>query len=117
MCVVPTYPESTPIFKENKKITDYAKGYKNEYLFIRGIDKCFEFFYVNFEDFINERIPRGKVDYINGRLNEILDKFERQQQIYKFKTKDKFLDLNDGMLFMKKWKTLFKELMKKCFYD
>ena len=44
MCVVPTYPESTPIFKENKKIPDYAKGYKNEYLFIRGIDKCFEFF-------------------------------------------------------------------------
>ena len=44
MCVVPTYPESTPILKENKKIPDYAKGYKNEYLFIRGIDKCFDYY-------------------------------------------------------------------------
>ena len=33
-----------PIFKEYKKIPDYAKGYKNEYLFIRGIDKCFDYY-------------------------------------------------------------------------
>ena len=27
-----------------KVIPDYAKNYKNEFLFIRGIDKCFEYF-------------------------------------------------------------------------
>ena len=29
------------------KIPDYAKDYKNEFLFIRGIDKCFEYFLDN----------------------------------------------------------------------
>ena len=24
---------------------DYAKDYKNEFLFVKGIDKCFEYYY------------------------------------------------------------------------
>ena len=31
------------------KIPDYAKDYKNEYLFIRGIDTCFKFFLDNLD--------------------------------------------------------------------
>lgn len=31
-----------------KVCPDYAKDYKNEFLFLRGIDKCFEYFFKKF---------------------------------------------------------------------
>ena len=33
--------------KKTNKIPDYAREYRNEYLFIRGIDTCFKFFWDN----------------------------------------------------------------------
>lgn len=93
----------------SKGLSRLCKEVENEFLFIRGIDKCFEYFYTNFEDFINERIPREKVDDQNGRINEIRDKFEREKKVYKYKTKDKFFDLNDI-------KYAYTEIMKKLFF-
>ena len=33
--------------KKTNKIPDYAREYRNECLFIRGIDTCFKFFWDN----------------------------------------------------------------------
>ena len=47
--------------KKTNKIPDYARGYRNEYLFIRGINKCFKYFVDNINDanrglFLNHRV-------------------------------------------------------------
>lgn len=33
--------------EKNKIVPDYCLDYKNEFLFIRGIDKCFEYYLKN----------------------------------------------------------------------
>ena len=42
------------------KIPDYAKDYKNEYLFIIGIDGCFKYFVDNFENIFEDYLSFNK---------------------------------------------------------
>lgn len=53
------------------KIPDYAKDYKNEYLFLRGIDKEFEYFLDNFSFYDKGLFNDIKVD----RIIKFLDKY------------------------------------------
>ena len=51
--------------KKTNKIPDYAKNFRNEYLFIRGIDKKFKHLLENINDatrglFQNHRVDRIK---------------------------------------------------------
>ena len=56
------------------KIPDYAKDYKNEYLFIRGIDKFFKYFLDN----INKA---DKGVFENHRVDKFIDRFEKAQRL------------------------------------
>ena len=58
--------------KKHSKIPDYAKDYKNEYLFIIGIDGCFEYYarsiYNQRYYILDSRVPR---------INKYLDAYDR----------------------------------------
>ena len=54
--------------KSKSKIPDYARNYRNEYLFMRGIDKEFKYFLENINDatrgvFQNHRVDKIKKIY------------------------------------------------------
>ena len=55
-----------------KVCPDYAKDYKNEFLFIRGIDKCFEYFLKNLD-----RATSGVFKNRVGKINKFLDDFDK----------------------------------------
>ena len=48
-----------------EKVPDYAKDYKNEFLFIKGIDKCFEYFLDNMNRADRGVFQNHKVEKIN----------------------------------------------------
>ena len=89
--------------KKTNKIPDYARDYRNEYLFIRGIDKEFKYFLENINKaargiFQNHRVDRIK-KYIKkfelaqklGYLNDISDKEILEEDVYySIKIKKKF---------------------------
>ena len=69
-----------------KHCPDYAKNYKKEYFFIKGIDKCFEYFFRNLNKaitgvFQNHRLVKikywlrrfDKFHPLNTKLNRIDD--------------------------------------------
>ena len=62
-----------------EKVPDYAKDYKNEFLFIKGIDKCFEYFLDNIYWGYMGLFKSPKV----GRINKLIDRFEKGQK-YKY---------------------------------
>ena len=73
--------------KKTNKIPDYARDYINEYLFIRGIDKYFEYFLDN----INYgKAPQGV--FQNNRVNIIKEKINI---LDKFITKGKLKDISN----------------------
>ena len=51
----------------NKVIPDYAKDYKNEYLFITGIDRCFGFVLNNLK-FARRGIMGGRAKLIKKKI-------------------------------------------------
>ena len=59
-----------------KKVPDYAKDYKNEFLFIKGIDKCFEYFLENIYWSDMGLLKHPEVD----RINKLIDRFEKGQK-------------------------------------
>ena len=59
-----------------KVCPDYAKDYKNEFLFIRGIDKCFQYYV---EKIKNRRYR--VLDARVGRINKYLDSLDRTRSI------------------------------------
>ena len=61
--------------KETNKIPDHASEYKKEYLFIRGIDKYFEYFLdnINYGKASQGVFQNNRVNIIKGKIN-ILDK-------------------------------------------
>ena len=91
-----------------KVIPDYAKDYKNEYLFIRGIDKCFEYFLDNmnkattgvFENhrvdkikkYINRLEKAQKLNYLNDTTNQEIDE---QDVSYSSLLLEKLADFSD----------------------
>ena len=60
----------------SKVCPDYAKDYKNEFIFIRGIDKCFQY-YVEIIKAMRYRVLDARV----GRINKYLDSFDRTRSI------------------------------------
>ena len=60
----------------NNKIPEYATNYKKEYLFIRGINKEFEYFVDYMEDPNREKFCIPKVD----RFRNIIKRFLRAQE-------------------------------------
>ena len=69
-------------FNSNKKppkIPDYAKDYKNEYLFIIGIDKAFEYYIENFDQ-ADEGVFYKRLNTINKYLNK-LEKYTTYKKI------------------------------------
>ena len=59
------------------KVPDYAKDYKNEYLFIKGIDKCFEYFFDNIEK-ANSGVFESHRVY---KINKLIGRFEKAQRL------------------------------------
>ena len=63
---------STSNISENTlKIPDYAKDYKKEYLFIRGIDKYFEYLLDNIKKAYKGVFQNNRVDIINKNINRL----------------------------------------------
>ena len=58
------------------KMPDYAKDYKNEYLFIRGIDKCFEYFLDKIKKADRGVFQNHRVDIIKRHISR-LEKAQR----------------------------------------
>lgn len=54
-----------------KGIPDYAKDYKNEYLFIRGIDKQFKYFLDNIEKADQGVFQNNRVEIIEKNINRL----------------------------------------------
>ena len=54
-----------------KVIPDYAKDYKNEYLFIRGIDKQFKYFLDNIEKADQGVFQNNRVEIIEKNVNRL----------------------------------------------
>ena len=79
-------PTSTRIFKNyiistNNKIPEYASDYKREYLFIRGLNKEFEYF-INKLDNLNNGLFESN---ISNRIKNIMKRFLRAQEKGKLK--------------------------------
>ena len=86
-------PASTRIFKNyiistNNKIPEYASEYKKEYLYIRGLNKEFEYF-INKLDNINNGLFESN---ISNRIKYIMKRFLRAQE------KGKLKDISEFML-------------------
>ena len=64
------------ISKSKSKIPDYAKDYKNEYLFTRGVDTCFKFFLDNLDKADEGVFQNHRVDIIKNHINK-LEKAQR----------------------------------------
>ena len=73
---------------ENNKIPPYAKNYKKEYLYIRGLNKEFKYFY-NHLDEINDGLFKSKR---SDRLCNLIKRFLRAQE------KGKLKDISELML-------------------
>ena len=54
-----------------KVIPDYAKDYKNEYLFIRGIDKQCKYFLDNIEKADQGVFQNNRVEIIEKNINRL----------------------------------------------
>ena len=52
------------------KIPDYARDYRNEYLFIRCIDTCFKYYLENWKS--------GTLDLRVAKINKYLDIYEKK---------------------------------------
>ena len=88
------------------KIPDYARNYRNEQLFIRGIDKYFEYFLDNIDKAAKGVFLNHRVDTIKrcirkyehaielGYLNDIRDKYIKKEDIKNiYKTKSEIFGL------------------------
>ena len=71
-----------------KVIPDYAKDYKNEYLFIRGIDKQFKYFLDNIEKADQGVFQNNRVEIIEKNINRL----EKAIKMGYFKDNSNFRD-------------------------
>ena len=85
---VAKYSEFKSFIKSNNKIPHYAKNYKKEYLYIRGLNKEFKYFY-NHLDEINDGLFKSKR---SDRLCYLIKRFLRGQE------KGKLKDISEFML-------------------
>ena len=79
----------------NNKIPEYATNYKKEYLFIRGLNKEFKYFY-NHLDEINNGLFKSKR---SDRLCYLIKRFLRGQEKGKLKDISEFEIYEDDVVF------------------
>ena len=89
--------------KSNNKIPHYARDYKKEYLFIRGLDKEFKYFY-NHLDEINDGLFKSKR---SDRLCNLIKRFLRGQEKGKLKDISDFVIYEDDVDYLIKIKREF----------
>ena len=79
----------------NNKIPEYARDYKKEYLYIRGLNKEFKYFY-NHLDEINNGLFKSKR---SDRLCYLIKRFLRGQEKGKLKDISEFEIYEDDVVF------------------
>ena len=84
----------------NNKIPEYARDYKKEYLYIRGINKEFKYFY-NHLDEINNGLFKSKR---SDRLCYLIKRFLRGQEKGKLKDISEFVIYEDDVFNLNKIK-------------
>ena len=81
MVIVNHFSDFKNFIKSNNKIPEYARDYKKEYLYIRGLNKDFEYF-INKLDKLNEGLFESN---IADRIKYIMKRFLRAQEKGKIK--------------------------------
>ena len=92
MGILATFSTSQNCIKSTNKIPEYAREYKKEYLFIRGINKEFKYFVDNIDDATRGLFEYHRVD----RIKYFIKRFLRGQERGKLKDKSCFeINYND----------------------
>ena len=99
--------------KKTNKIPEYAMEFKNEYLFIRGINKEFKYFVVNINEATRGLFENHRVDKIKkfikkfllaqklGYLNDVSNFEIKSSDVdYLIKIKKSFIILNNILIFV-----------------
>ena len=86
-------------FNENNKIPPYAKDYKNEYLFIRGLNKEFKYL-INKLDNLNNGLFESK---LTDRIKYIMKRFLRGQEKGRLKNIDNLMLPIDDYCFIQEF--------------
>ena len=97
------YSEFESFIKSNNKIPEYAREYKREYQFIRGINKEFKYF-LNKQDNLNNGLFES---YIADRIKYFMKRFLRAQEKGKLKDISEFEIPDDIVFNLNKIKVLF----------
>ena len=100
--------------KKTNKIPEYARDFKNEYLFIRGINKEFKYFVDNINEAYRGLFENHRVDKIKkfikkfllaqklGYLNDVSNFEIKSSDVdYLIKIKKIFIILNNILIFVK----------------
>ena len=101
--IVTRFSDFKNFIKSNNKIPHYARDYKKEYLFIRGLDKEFKYFY-NHLDEINDGLFKSKR---SDRLCNLIKRFLRGQEKGKLKDISDFVIYEDDVDYLIKIKREF----------
>ena len=99
--------------KKTNKIPEYAREFKNEYLFIKGINKEFKYFVENINEATRGLFENHRVDKIKkfikkfllaqklGYLNDVSNfEIESSDVDYLIKIKKTFIILNNILIFV-----------------
>ena len=104
--------------KKTNKIPEYAREFKNEYLFIRGINKEFEYFFENINEATRGLFQNHRVDRIKKFIKKFLlaQKLGYLNDISNFEIKSSDVDY---LIKIKKNFHYFKQYINfcKCCYD
>ena len=104
--------------KKTNKIPEYAMEFKNEYLFIRGINKEFKYFVVNINEATRGLFENHRVDKIKKFIKKFLlaQKLGYLNDVSNFEIKSSDVDY---LIKMKKNFHNFKQYINfcKCCYD
>ena len=99
------FSSSQNCIKSTNKIPPYAREYKKEYLFIRGINKEFKYFVDNMDDAPNGLFESHKVD----RIKYFIKRFLRGQE------KGKLKDISNLML--PKYNFFYIDFYRNIYYE
>ena len=71
MAILPQSDHDCNAILSKSKIPDYARDYRNEYLFIRGIDMCLKFFLDNPDKADKGVFQNHRVEIIKKKINKL----------------------------------------------
>ena len=113
MVILAQTSNSQNCIKKTNKIPEYAREFKNEYLFIRGINKEFKYFVDNINDASRGLFENHRVDKIKiikkfllaqklGYLNDVSNFEIKSSDVdYLIKIKKNFINFNQYIQFCK----------------